>query len=263
MNQMEYKFKLLNPAVAVKGGNTIMDRKQNGYSNVQKKNRNTGQVERRHRYDGQKGKPEGVAVSVSEKGGQLVPKLYHAYAFIYKNYFKDADWFINTDDDTYVIVENLRHFLSSKNSSHPVYFGYHSKAFLEQGYFSGEGGYVFSKETLRRLVIIGGKQQQSCHQNGGEMEFEMCLSQLGVYSGDSRDELGRTRFHYFPPHMHFSGIYPAWYRKLSREKQRKGIDSISDHAVSFNTMSPNNMWAMEYYLYHLRPYGIVALFKRE
>ena len=55
------------------------------------------------------------------------------------------------DDDTYVIMENLRYFLSGENTSEPIYFGHHFKTIVKQGFYSGGGGYVLSKEALRRF----------------------------------------------------------------------------------------------------------------
>ena len=48
-------------------------------------------------------------------------------------------------------MENLRYFLSGENTSEPIYFGHHFKTIVKQGYYSGGGGYVLSKEALRRF----------------------------------------------------------------------------------------------------------------
>lgn len=40
----------------------------------------------------------------------------------------------------YVIVENLRYFLSAFNTSKPLWFGHKFKAIVKKGYFSGGAG---------------------------------------------------------------------------------------------------------------------------
>jgi len=57
----------------------------------------------------------------------LTLKSTLAFLFAYENYLNDFDWFIKADDDTYLIIENLKAFLSEQNSSEPVTFGYNFK----------------------------------------------------------------------------------------------------------------------------------------
>jgi len=60
----------------------------------------------------------------------LTQKSTLAFLFAYENYFDDFDWFVKADDDTYLIVEHLKAFLSEQNSSEPVTFGYNFKVIM-------------------------------------------------------------------------------------------------------------------------------------
>lgn len=197
-----------------------------------------------------------LKVSVDHGREHLTAKTMTAFDHIFEDHFDEADWFLKADDDTYVVVENLKYFLSSQNSSNAVFFGHHFKTIVKQGYFSGGGGYVLSKEALRRF---GKRQKGACRDDNGAEDAEMgkCMELLGVRTGDSRDKLGRGRFHCFNPETHIHGGYPDWYYSYDKYGAQKGIESISDYAITFHYVSVEQLYNLEFYVYHLRPYGII------
>jgi hypothetical protein len=52
-------------------------------------------------------------------------------------------------DARYVIVENLRYFLSAFNTSQPLWFGHKFKAIVKSGYFSGGAGESFGNNKKK------------------------------------------------------------------------------------------------------------------
>ncbi|KAK7500814.1 hypothetical protein BaRGS_00008058 [Batillaria attramentaria] len=201
-----------------------------------------------------------IGLNVSEGRQHLTAKTMQAFRYVYENHLDDADWFMKADDDTYVIVENLRYFLSSYNTEEPIYFGHTFKALVKpQGYTSGGAGYVLSKEAVRRLATRG-NNASLCRQDGGAEDAETgkCLQKLGVKLLPSTDRLGRSRFHCFGPEAHLQGSYPKWFLSYDANGARKGMENISDYAVTFHYMGPSRIYALEYFVYHLRPYGIIS-----
>ena len=86
-----------------------------------------------------------------------------------------------------------------------------------------------------------------------------CMENLGVEAGDSRDPEGRKRFFPFIPEHHLiPGIISndSGYLNYQFYPEKEGLACCSDFAISFHYVSPNEMYVMEYLLYHLRPYGI-------
>ena len=203
-----------------------------------------------------------VQLNVSEGRDNLWDKTKKAFQNVYKNHFQDYDWFVKADDDTYMIVENLRYLLDDFDTNKPIFFGRKFKPFTKQGYFSGGAGYVLSKEALRRFVETGLKDPELCRPDAGgaeDVEIGKCMENLGVEAGDSRDLEGRKRFFPLVPEDHLiPGVIPndTWYWPYQFYPDKKGLACCSDLAISFHYVSPNMMYVLEYLIYHLRPHGI-------
>jgi len=85
-----------------------------------------------------------IALNVSEGREFLWSKTKQAFRYVYEHYKTEADWFVKADDDTFMIVENLRYMLQAYNTTKPIYFGCKFKPYVRQGYMSGGAGYVLS-----------------------------------------------------------------------------------------------------------------------
>lgn len=199
-----------------------------------------------------------IGLNVSEGREHLTAKTMQGFRYIYEHHLNDADWFMKADDDTYVIMENLRYFLSGEKNDQPVFFGHHFKTIVKQGYYSGGGGYVLSKEALKRFGEKG-QDPSICRQDGGseDAEFGKCMERLGVRTANTTDALGRSRFHCFDPETHLFGGYPGWYFSYDANGAKQGAESLSDYAITFHYVTPQKMQALEFFIYHLSPYGIV------
>lgn len=89
-----------------------------------------------------------------------------------------------------------------------------------------------------------------------DVNMGKCMEALSVPAVDSRDSLGRLRFHPFYVDYHlglnekvFGKNY--WFFEYIYEPIKYGFACCSDTPISFHYVEPNMMLTYEYFLYHL------------
>ncbi|XP_070566064.1 glycoprotein-N-acetylgalactosamine 3-beta-galactosyltransferase 1-like [Ptychodera flava] len=199
-----------------------------------------------------------ISLNVTEGRHFLWGKVKAAFKYIYKHHINDADWFMKADDDTYVIVENLRKMLERENTTQLMLFGDRVKNpnNLNVTHADGGAGYVISKATLRKLVEVGLKNASLCsqrEQGNEDVTMSRCLERLGVPHRDSRDDHGKHRFFRISVEMYFDMSVPKYKRKIEYYPTVQGKDCCSENLVSMHKISPSKMYMFDYLLYKVRP----------
>ena len=172
------------------------------------------------------------------------------------------------DDDTYVVMENLRYLLKDYKPNDPVYFGHlfkpgnpvynGLKTFVRQGFMSGGAGYVLSREALNRLVNVAlkgksrrknGKCRFDKNMGNEDVEIGACLESAKVRPGNTKDQLGKSRFHIEAP---------KHYMKSGQAMSKEDKTCCSNRTITLHHLSPDMMMAMEHLIYKVKPYGDVS-----
>jgi len=170
---------------------------------------------------------------------------------------KDYQWVLFVQDDVYAIPENLRYFLFGKNFEELNYFG-HPAMLWNVHYNFAAAGYVLSKGSIKALRMHF-KTTESCVQSGKYWKNEdyylgKYLSELGVSPTDTRDHLGRGRFHMFTPaqlmapgdqqvltNYHKNSLYPVI----------QGKNCCSANSITFQGTDVAHIYFYHYLLYNV------------
>uniref|UniRef100_A0A914XDA0 N-acetylgalactosaminide beta-1,3-galactosyltransferase n=1 Tax=Plectus sambesii TaxID=2011161 RepID=A0A914XDA0_9BILA len=196
-----------------------------------------------------------VFANMLDGAAYLWPKTKAAMNFTFIKYRDDFDWFFKADDDTFVIVENLRALLARFDATKPHYLGFRMKPYATHGYNSGGAGYALSRPALKLLVEQLLPNKTLCPNGASEdLQLALCLEKAGILPGDTRDQLGRHTFFPYRPQEHFHGKIPYdgdpkfWYYYV----MKTGFEAFSENLITLHHLKPDEIRVIELLVYHLR-----------
>eukprot|EP00053_Salpingoeca_punica_P014568 m.132659 g.132659 ORF g.132659 m.132659 type:complete len:538 (-) comp16491_c0_seq1:636-2249(-) len=179
-------------------------------------------------------------------------KSIKAWMYVYSNYIDQYDWFMRADDDTYVMMDNLREFLDGYNASTPHYFGKRMVVNNVQ-FYSGGSTNILSYEALRWLGQAAMVAPRQLFRNidtfADDLEFGASLARIQVSAEDSRDSVGSERFMALNVQSE-RALKKAddpnfWYFKISYHPRIEGEDCCSRKWVASHYVEPREMLLFE------------------
>ncbi|CAP30629.1 Protein CBG11315 [Caenorhabditis briggsae] len=191
-----------------------------------------------------------VFAGIPDNYYNLFFKSRYAFRHIYTNISSEFDWYLKADDDTYVIVENLKAFLSTLNPEEPHYLGYVLKPYLKNGYNAGGAGYILSRAALKIFAEKLYPNATLCPDDIYEdVGIARCLANAGIYPEDTRNSHGQNRFNTFSPTetFHQTKASVDWVKFL----EKKGYAAFANDLVSFHHLSPDEIRLFDILLYRV------------
>ncbi|WKY10568.1 hypothetical protein Q1695_002716 [Nippostrongylus brasiliensis] len=191
-----------------------------------------------------------VFAGIPDSYYNLFFKSRYAFFYIYHYISKDFDWYMKADDDTYVIVEHLKEYLSKLDPNKPYYLGYTLKPYLKNGYNAGGAGYVLSKAALKIFNEFLYSNETLCPDDIYEdVGIGRCLANVGIYPHDTRNSRGQNRFNTYTPNdvFHATKNDPAW----TFYKEKTGYDAFANDFISFHHLTPDEIRLFDILLYRV------------
>ena len=190
---------------------------------------------------------------------RLWQKVSAGLVSVWREYQEDFDFVIKADDDTFMVLDNLRYLLSGLQPGKEFVLG-HLQHDRGVSYLSGGSGYVISKSALRHLVEAGLDPQGDnlCslpHPVGQEVEvypnedlqLGKCAFLLSIELLKSEIS-GGSSFFPFPIERHLvRDLRLNWWLERTEECQDC---PVSPYLVSLHYVPPHMMYILDYFTHN-------------
>ena len=216
-------------------------------------------------------KPENLQVIelVGTRGREkLWEKVKRGMVSVAQSYNGTFDFLLKADDDTYVVVDNLRNLISRMDPSEEFIFGHKQN---DQGvsYLSGGSGYVMSSSAFNHIVTDGFRKDgpQQCilpHAEGDEvkvypnedLQMGKCAQLLNINLYNSEIN-GQSTFFPFKFEQHLvKSLAVGWWlnrteeclgvRKSRWEDPASSPKCVSPYVTSMHYVKPHMMYVLQF-----------------
>jgi glycoprotein-N-acetylgalactosamine 3-beta-galactosyltransferase len=166
----------------------------------------------------------------------------------------DFDWLLKTNDNTYVVMENLRWLLYQYESEWPLIIG---QRYLSEDYMIG--AYALSQRAFTRLIEKALTREEICSESGddGDKELSKCLQHVNVLQIDALDDEGKGMFFSNSPEaILFPEKTDENYDKWFWHKLTQGPNNCcSDRLIAIQNVYNSHLYYMEYFIYKVHAFG--------
>uniref|UniRef100_A0A7E4W2N4 N-acetylgalactosaminide beta-1,3-galactosyltransferase n=1 Tax=Panagrellus redivivus TaxID=6233 RepID=A0A7E4W2N4_PANRE len=191
----------------------------------------------------------------SDERELLYWKTIYAFQYSWSQISKKFDWYLKADDDAYVFVDNMKHYLAKLNPNEAHYLGFQFRPYLKHGYNSG-GVYVLSRAAVKLFVEKAYLNETICPFSEFEdVGIAQCLSALGIYPHDTRDSAGRQRFSAYNFEEMFHGLKDILPEYVP-SNMSSGYASVSPELVTLHHALPSELRVVHLVHHHVRKYRV-------
>ena len=185
--------------------------------------------------------------------------MKHGLKKVWAKYEEDFDYLLKADDDTFIVMDNLKSLLRSKSRKDAFILG-HNQIVDGVSYLSGGSGYVMSRRAVRQIVQRGFTRGQHgdilCelpHAHGDEvihypnedLQMGKCAELLNITILNSQVN-GQSTFLPFPFEEHLiPDLSSGWFLSHTAECSRS-MECVSPHVISFHYVQPQMMYVLQF-----------------
>jgi len=219
--------------------------------------------------------PSFPSVNILHEGDEAYDNMWqksrsiwkYIHAFLVDQY----DFFLLGGDDMMYVIENLRAYLGSEEISRSraersgLFIG---RVFQPPGqtiFNSGGAGYILDNKAVKILAENIDTSKCYPHQRGfwEDVNVANCLkkSPAKIVPYDTRDSVGRERFHPFNPGLQLTYRIPPnpdWYAKYNPDL-KLGYECCSTDSISFHYLKEQSLYELYSYVYHCKKEKPVAV----